>query len=193
MNSLKTTLIALAAIFMASISEAGWLIYHEPEFKGPILDYETKEPIDGAVVVAVYKKASMGLGAGSIDSIINARETLTDKDGNFRIQSYTTLIQPFSWRIPTTLIIFKPGYASAEIGIWHFTGQELKEEQERGWPWTKDLRFKLRGRGIVELPKARTREERWHASFVGVTGYTEKELPLLYKARNEEDNALRTK
>ena len=190
MNPVRAIIFAMIIVVVtAATSDAGWLIYHEPEFKGIILDTDTKQPIEGAVVVAVYKKASMGLGAGSIDSIINVRETLTDKEGHFRIPSYTTFIQPFSWQIPTTCIIFKPGYASAEVGNWHFGGEELKEVQERGWPWTKELKYKLRGRGIVELPKVKTREERWNASFVGVTGYSEKELPMLYKARSEEDKA----
>jgi hypothetical protein len=151
---------ALIVVFSVATSDAGWLIYHEPEFKGTILDTETKQPIEDAVVVAVYKKASIGLGAGSIDSIINVRETLTDKEGHFKIPSYTTFIQPFSWQIPTTCIIFKPGYPSVEVGSWHFGGEELKEVQERGWYWTKELKYKLRGHGIVELPRIMSREER---------------------------------
>jgi hypothetical protein len=177
-------LAVIITVFMATFAKAGWLVYHEPEFKGTILDVDTKQPIEGAVVVAVYKKASMGLGAGSSSSIINVRETLTDKEGNFRISSYTTLILPFSWQIPMSLIVFKPGYGSAEVGGWHFTGEELKEEQVRGWSWTKELKYRLRGRGIVELPKLRTREERRQARMdadIAGAEIQEKELPLLYR------------
>ena len=89
-----------------------WMVYHKPAFKGKVIDAETKEPIEGAVVVAVYNKATIGLGAGTLSSVINVREALTDKDGMFRIPSYTTMIQPFSWEISATFIIFKPGYGS---------------------------------------------------------------------------------
>lgn len=181
--------ILMFALF-APTSDAGWLIYHVPEFKGQIIDIDTKQPIEGAVVVAVYKKATMGLGAGSLSSIISARETLTDKDGNFRIPSYTTLIQPFSWQIPNEVIIYKPGYASLETGTWHFIGETLKEEQEGWWPGFKDLKYRLRGHGIVELPKLKTREERLNASMIGLTGYHAKDLPILYKALNEEGKYL---
>ena len=44
--------------------------------------------------------------------------------------------------------------------------------------------------GIVELPKLKTREERLRASRVGVSGYGSKDLPLLYKALNEEERYL---
>ncbi len=62
-------------IFNASISHAGWLIYHKPEFKGKVIDTETKEPIEGVVVVAIYQKHPIisGPGGGS-SSIINIKE-----------------------------------------------------------------------------------------------------------------------
>lgn len=156
---LSLALILLIIVLSATAAEAGWLIYHEPEFKGTVIDIETKKPIEGAVVVAVYRKATMGLGAGSVDSVIDVRETLTDSGGNFRIPSYTTVIQPFSWQIPSTIIIFKPGYASVEIESSPFTGNELMSEQTYGWHWTRELKYKLRGSGIVELPCTRTRED----------------------------------
>ncbi len=161
---MKSARFSILAILILSITtataEAGWLIYHEPEFQGTILDIDTKQPIEGAVIVAVYKKSTMGLGTGTMSSIINIRETLTDKEGNFRVPSYTTFIQPFSWKSQTIFIIFKPGYASIETGNWHFMGKELKKAQERGWPWTENLKYKLHGRGIVELPRLQSREER---------------------------------
>jgi hypothetical protein len=161
MNIIQSMMLTVVILIMtATSSEANWLIYHEPELKGTILDIETKQPLEGAAVVAVYKKATLGLGAGSLSSIIHIRETLTDKDGNFRIPSYWTLIQPFSWQIPNYVLIYKPGYVRLDMGTWHFIGQELKEEQGGSWPGLTGLRYRLRGRGIVELPLFRTMEER---------------------------------
>lgn len=184
MNSVKVLICAaLIVAYTAASSDAGWLIYHEPEFKGTILDTDTKQPIEGAVVVAVYQKATMGLGAGSIDSIINVREVKTDKDGKFRIPSYTTFIQPFSWQIPSRFIFIKPGYASLKLGKSYFTGEE-KREQEWQWHWSNELKFRLRASGIIELPAVRTREERQQARMdADISGaqIKEEELPLLYK------------
>jgi hypothetical protein len=88
-------------------ARADWILYHKPEFSGKIIDIDTKVPIEGLVVGVQYQKATLGLGAGQITSIINVQEALTGKDGNFKIPTYTTLIQPFSWKIPTTCIIFQ--------------------------------------------------------------------------------------
>jgi hypothetical protein len=111
---------------------------------------------------------------------------LTDKDGNFRIPSYTTFIQPFSWQIPTLFIIFKPGYASLELGKSYFTGEETRA-QEWDWSWKKDLKFRLHGSGIVELPNVRTREERINSlpSIPG-PGIPANSMRTLIKLSNEE-------
>jgi hypothetical protein len=180
-------MLMLPIVVMPTSSEAGWLIYHEPIFDGKILDIDTKQPIEGAVVVVEYNKATMGLGAGSISSIISLRETLTDKEGNFHIPSYSTLIQPFSWQIPTTVIIFKPGYASLELGAIYFTGKQI-QEKEGSWPWSKELKYKLHGPGIVELPKIKTSEDLIKRTLGFPTGFGAKELPHLYKAYGEEKN-----
>jgi len=102
------------ALLLFLISEAtcnaSWLIFHKPTFKGKIVDIDTNEAIEGAIVVAVYRVEAISI-ADSVDISFDARETLTDKDGKFKIPSYTTMIQPLSWSIPTQFIIFKPGYA----------------------------------------------------------------------------------
>jgi hypothetical protein len=178
--------ILLSLIFIIIIAPAtGCYYYHEPEFKGTILDIDTKQPLKGAVVVVEYWKASLGL-VESPSSIINVKETLTNMEGNFSISSYTTFIQPFSWQIPNRIIIFKPGYASLKLGTEYFVGDELQEVREGSWPWTKELKYKLRGRGIVELPRLRSREEIVKRMLSFPTGYGAKELPLLYNAYEEE-------
>lgn len=194
---MKPTIIIIFTVliiaFIAASSEAGWLIYHVPELNGQILDIETKQPIEGAVVVVEYNKKTMGLGA-SMSSIMDVRETLTNKDGNFHFHPYTTLIQPFSWQIPTSFIIFKPGYASLELGAGYFT-DEVTKEQSGVWPGPefKCLQYRLRGHGIVELPKITTREQRLvaiHTADISGAEIDTNELPLLYKNIRDEYKAL---
>lgn len=182
-------LVLLAVTFFAATdSSAGWLIYHEKEIKGKILDIDTKQPIEGAVVVAKYKKATLGLGAGSISSIIEVRETLTDKEGNFRIPPYTTVIQPFSWQVPNTVIIFKPGYASLETGASNFIGQMLGKEGS--WPWSKKLQYGMHGAGIVELPNIKEAEEKRLHIPSPITGIDYKKQKLFMQLLNEERSIL---
>jgi hypothetical protein len=194
--------IMLITVFSAASSEAGWLIYHKPEFKGKVVDAETKLPIEGAVVVVVYNKTTMGLGAGTISSIINVRETLTDKDGMFRIPSYTTLIQPFSWPSSASFIIFKPSYGNfpdqriyppglslpdQEIFFSAGIGAERYLETQVGL----ELKFSTLKTGIVELPKLKTREDRLKSipSPIGEESDYKKQK-LFIRMLNEENKNL---
>lgn len=183
-----TILSMLLVAFMAASSEAGWLIYHESEFNGKIIDIDTKQPIEGAVVVVEYKKETLGMGAGNYSTVIGVRETLTDKDGNFHFPSYTTLIQPFSWQDHTVFLIYKPGYASLELGLKNYFTGEKTTEREGSSPGS-EFKYRLLA-GIVELPQLRTREQRLSARMIYIEDYTAKELPLLYKALNEEGKLL---
>ena len=203
---MKKALVLIFLIWMIVITAAPsyafiWMIYHKPAFKGKVIDAETKEPIEGAVVVVVYNKSTMGLGAGTVSSVINVREALTDKEGMFRIPSYTTVVQPFSWEISATFIIFKPGYGSfpnyrvsptmklSNPGIEQFFSEnEVGKEGEllEGGAWWKNFKVTF---GLVELPKLKTREEREKARMAADIFGAEisaKKLPLLYKASNEE-------
>lgn len=185
----------------------GWLIYSKPEFKGKVIDAETKEPIEGAVVVAVYSKQAIRVAPESVGITIDVKETLTDKDGNFRIPSYTTMIDPFSWSKQVTFIIFKPGYGtfpdwrvrppkgmSLETSFEKFFSGEVGVEKEV-WvitdPWKIGSESKKEkvAFGIVELPKLRTREERWKATPGHITEMKDK-TPLLNKLLDEEYKAL---
>jgi hypothetical protein len=163
------------------------MVYHKPAFKGKVIDAETKEPIEGAVVVVTYSKSTV-MVPESYTSIINVRETLTNKNGEFYIPSYTTIIQPLSSEDMAWFIIFKPGYGS--FPDWRVTPPKLmlsKVPYGNYWYGERDLTFEeffsgevgtvkeFWGReifsnekpqkikltfGLVELPKLKTREER---------------------------------
>lgn len=132
---------------------ASWLFFHKPEFKGKIVDIETNKPIEGAVVVAIYRKQVIGVG----DSVIMdfyAREALTDKDGNFKIPSYTSMIQPLSWSQPVLFTIFKSGYASLANAAFEddFSGIG-KNDYEFPTPWNSGSKYQTLKNGVVKLPK----------------------------------------
>ncbi|MBI5674214.1 MAG: hypothetical protein HZC48_00100 [Nitrospirae bacterium] len=201
-NALIIFLLTIIFILNASISYAGWLVYHKPEFKGKVIDAETKEPIEGAVVVVVYKKHSLISGpGGGYTSVINVKEALTDKKGEFYFPSYSTVIQPNSIEDYAEFIIYKPGYGSYPNYQMTPLGLNAPSEEiffSKGIGSTGELEGLVQRKiemikvtfGLVELPKLKTREERLKARMIGVTGYTSKELPLLYRAIGEKDNFL---
>jgi len=125
------------------------IVHRYGEFYGKVIDIETKEPLEGAAVLAVYYTEQPGPG-GEVTHYADAQETLTDKNGEFKIPSNTVTtfrplqyFEPYAW-----FTIFKPGYGC--------------------YPWHKGVKPMFVPNGtlpekqyvIVELPKLKTREER---------------------------------
>lgn len=144
-----------------------WLIFHKPAFMGQAIDVDTKKPIEGAVVVAIYSKIDLGIFLGLLGhdySSFKVKETLTDQNGIFVFPPYTTLIGPLSIGFGSTaLFIYKPGYFYGGFPLDQETGLPPKkiEDMDEEWSAIKYPKKKFRfHKGILELPKAETREER---------------------------------
>lgn len=127
-------------------------------WKGQIVDKETGKPLEGVVVLAVWRKCGfivMNGCAGYYDS----EEIVTGPDGRFVIQPRRSFLffPPLRPLKGPDFYIFKPGY-----GRWQFQGQErwskdaLESEEQRKQAWKQ-----FEGEGIMlELPRLKTREER---------------------------------
>ena len=163
MRQIAISLLALT-IFTLPASAAG-------PWKGKVIDTETKEPIEGAVVLAVWDR-NYRTPTGGSSYFYEAKEVLTDKDGKFEIPSYTpiNLLPIISYIEGPFLTIFKPGYGSFPyhhasppiLGIDpadFFSIGKLGEKGEIGWDYEKEKKIKVTF-GIVELPPLKTSEER---------------------------------
>jgi hypothetical protein len=193
---MKKLIIAIVSIFALfySTSSFAWLIYTKPEFRGKVIDSGTKEPIEGAVVVVLYERWKFGGPGGGNTSPMDAKETLTDKNGEFYFPAYSTLIGPLSRSSEASFIIFKPGYMS----VTRIHGIQMPDE--RYFTIQKDMvgkkgeityvdrwerTFSYKGPlGIVELKKTKPNES---MSGSMPSDYSKKDLPLLYKAIEEDD------
>jgi hypothetical protein len=188
------TAVVLMHVFTAPAN--AWLIYSKPEFRCRVIDSETKSPIGGAVVVVLYQKWEFGGPGGGITRPMDAKETLTDKNGDFHFPSYLTLIGPLSRVSEVSFIIFKPDYMS----VTRIDGISIPEEtyltiarDKVGTEgmityvdrWDRKLSFKG-SLGIVELNKARTREEKLRTMPSPPANYTSRDLPILIKIVNDE-------
>ena len=198
---MKYAIISLVIILLLALnntqSHAGWLIYHKPEFKGRVIDAESKEPIEGAVVAVVYYKFLPGLtGTGGNSDVMKVKETLTDKKGEFYFPPYTTLIQPFSTEDKAEFVIYKPGYGHPKYTPYGITpvNEEKFFSKEIGSTGELDLgpndeMVKVTF-GIVELLKLKTREERLMAMPSPVSEIEYKNQKILIKLLNEENKNL---
>lgn len=190
--------LTMLAVLLPAHSHA-WLICHKPAFQGKVLDAETKQPIEGAVVVVVYERIVAGIGPGWSAFPFDAKETLTGNDGTFRVSSYTTLIHPFAFNSFVRFIIYKPGYGRfSPVNIGHKTEFGL-ELQERFFSENFGKRFEIllspditsisREKytltfGVVELAKLKTDEERrsvWMSANIFSRHIKPESLPILDK------------
>ena len=148
-----------AARFGIADAGSGWLIYHESSFKGRVIDAETKEPMEGAVVVAQYHVNMLG-PTGSHTTLIDVREVLTDKNGEFYLPSLTKVINPISTGDDTSFLIWKPGYKKEDIWGGYFFAKEPGTVENRPVHAEGGLVLRPVRLGIVELESTKTREER---------------------------------
>lgn len=127
-------------------------------WKGRIVDMETGEPLEGAVVLAVWDTVYR-TPTGPHSNFYNARETLSDKDGYFEVPRYTPInFLPLIRSIKGPFLhIFKPEYLKVEIYNWE--GMNEKPVELTRWVGDTTYTFRL-SPGLIELPRLKTNQER---------------------------------
>ena len=127
-------------------------------YPGRIVDIDTGDPIEGAVVHVTYTTYGAS-AAGAIGSQVTVRETLTDANGEYLIPEDIEMHECFSGKLHGQLQIFKPGYARPS----HSRARKLcPEEGPEEVPWADEPRCLTEpGRYLTwELPRLKTKEER---------------------------------
>jgi hypothetical protein len=105
MEMVKRLLILISIIVLLQ-GCAYWVRYDGP-YKGRVVDKETGKPIEGAVVLGVWKTV-MHTPAGGVSHYNDAKETVTDEKGEFKISGKGLRI--LSNLEPMDVLIFKTGY-----------------------------------------------------------------------------------
>ena len=167
---------------------------HAKTFKGRVIDADTKEPIEGAVVVAVWKTERTTPTATHLD-LKDVKECLTDKNGEWSINGpkgrADELLPGLSLFIPYTkepqFIIFKPGYCSWPNGF--------SIDSCRGRINITGVVDKRVGEGgTLELPKLTKRDRMTiiqNIPSLGIAGEAEERLPLFKKLVEQEEKEIR--
>ncbi|MFQ5853553.1 MAG: hypothetical protein ACE5JU_23590 [Candidatus Binatia bacterium] len=129
----------LAGVLLFSVS-CGRVIYADGPYHGKVIDKETKQPIEGAAVLAVWWKETPMIAQAQI-TFYDAQETLTDQEGNFTIPGITGgSANPLAKIREPLFTIFKPGYKA-------FKQVRLRPPADEE-------------RSVVDLSPLKTREER---------------------------------
>ncbi|MBN1930658.1 MAG: hypothetical protein JW786_03510 [Desulfobacterales bacterium] len=121
-KTFMTMLIFTLGIF-GSVAFSGDFIKYDSDISGKIVDYDTKNTLEGVVVSAVWFYEQFRLTAASKRQYYDYFETLTDQDGNFRIPGKGWCIIRNIY--PPEISIFKAGYS-----VLHLQNAALHSNQD---------------------------------------------------------------
>lgn len=187
----------MIVLFVLLISSYAYGVRYDGPYKGRVIDADTREPIEGVVVLGIWSREHISPG-GAVHTFYDAMETVTDKNGDFEIKGLGLLV--LSNVIPMDVLIFKAGYEYIGMGSWKglkSVGWKGKEESYDPTLKTKvikpvyDPRRKVKWEGdkaIIPLKKL-TMEERRKQSTPSFPSeaYEKKKMPLLIKEINKEE------
>lgn len=153
---------SILAALAPSVGPAGAADFTPPgkgPWHGQIVDVETKKPVEGVVVLAVWNERYGSVGGLAGGGYFDSSEVVTGPDGKFMIRRPKRSFNPFTAIQGPEFYIFKPGY-----GQWRFAGEEgwvnlWWEERDKRYEeaWR---RFNSEGGVVLDMPPLKTREER---------------------------------
>jgi hypothetical protein len=130
----------------------GYLMRYDGPYKGKVVDADTGKPIEGVVVLGEWYKETP-TPAGAVSSYYDARETVTDKNGEFEIPGMGLKI--LSTVAPMNVLIFKAGYEYIDVPWVSFQIDEILK-QKIAWKGKK---------AIIPLRKLTTEERKKSGTF----------------------------
>jgi len=177
--------VVLCGVLVMSGTVAAWSQETEPRdryldrprgpYRGQVIDAETKAPLEGAVVVALWRRNRV-YPFHSVSENYAVRETVTDADGRFVLDTKDVEEGAPRRTYHPEFLIFQTGYGSFP----------RKYVSPRGYIGGL---FERPG-AIVELPRLRARDERRkHLWLFGPHSYSDKpfrELPEFMRRINAE-------
>jgi hypothetical protein len=149
-GTMKRCLLSLP-IFLILLLQTGCLyaFRYDGPYHGKVVDQETREPIEGAVVLGTWYTIQPSV-AGGVSYYYDARETVTDKEGDFTIPGHGLRIM--SNLEPMSVLIFKAGYSYAQEGTWDTLKKGLYSKNRIKWEGDKPV-FSIRKLTIEERKK----------------------------------------
>lgn len=128
-------------------------------YHGTVVDAETGKPLEGAAVVVVWKRRPF-IALDMHKYFLNAKETLTDTDGNFSVDASPGINwSPFTYPLKeaNSIVIFKPGYGP--FPVEHVSPRYVLESgKKRLLKFSERDQLLLKGT-TVKLRRLKTEEE----------------------------------
>lgn len=145
---MKVFLLMLLFLTFLSSTASCAIIHKYGPYYGKVVDAETKEPLEGAAVLAVFYTEEYG-PAGAITRYADAIETTTDKNGEFTIPAHRVTVFRLlqGWDSHGYFTIFKLGYG-------HYPDSKGVNPM-----FTPNGSLPAKQYVTIELPKLKTKEE----------------------------------
>lgn len=112
-KTFKLTIVVTIMMYLSFVFSGCALYHHYGPYYGKLIDDETKQPLEGAVVLSVYNTWLWASPGGEVAYFLDAQEVVSDKNGEFKIPS----LNAFAFRPLSTFnhepyfTIFKPRYS----------------------------------------------------------------------------------
>jgi len=150
------TLLAMLLGVIATVLLSGCYCYavrYDGPYEGRVIDAETGQPIEGVVVLGVWYEEYPTV-AGAMHKFHDAKETVTDKNGEFLIRGMG--LELLSNVIPMDVLFFKAGYGHIGMGPWSgLKSMGRTGEYEETYDPVKNIRVKK----ILYNPKKQVKWE----------------------------------
>jgi len=126
------TRINILVVVLAMLFQSGcmYAVRYDGAYQGRIIDEATREPIEGVVVLGVWYKTAPTV-AGAVSTYYDARETVTDKNGEFKIPGQGLRIM--TDLAPMEILIFKVGYDYIGLGPWEGLKKSITLSKKVRW------------------------------------------------------------
>lgn len=156
---------------------------------GHVVDFETGEPLEGVVVLAVWEKEVNAL-VDTSEVFWRAYETVTDDNGYFKIPSYINFTLPLIAHGRGPYISFyKPGYLlDKAMGEDSLFGPNIQRPFWEVSPIGTSYKIRI-GPHYIALPKLKTTEDR--RGNIPFFSIPPQYMPKMIQARKEERKRLR--
>ena len=179
----KAVLVLLVALVMVMVTSGCTITHQFGPFSGTVVEAETGEPIEGAVVLIGFYTKGNSVG-GWVYRFADAVEALTDAKGEFHFPpKRVTLYRSMSiWDKRCRISIFKPGYGAYPNNSKTFSVPNL--EQSRFIPENERITFHLH----KLLTLAKRKENHYKIETPG--GITNDKMPNLRKLIDKDSETI---
>jgi len=130
-----------------------YAVRYDGTYRGKVIDAETGQPMEETVVLGTWYTITPTV-AGSVSKYYDARETVTDRNGEFLISGMGLRIM--SNLEPMHFLIFKPGYEYIGPMSWVSLKVDILFSKKIKWEENKP---------IIQLKKLTTEERKKSGTF----------------------------